>query len=535
MVRGKRVRGWNLIYHAASLHPAYYRRWVARAEGRIIRSFGAKHPPVTRPVVVGCLILGSDEEQARETLHSARASLGPGTPVWTNVAALGVDGAVPVAADAPIAETLARVGPEIDWLLPLGAGDMLSPALGQLLARVAPDPCTNAVVYWDEDRMRDGRREDPWVKPDWDPMLLGDGAGVMGAGLIAMAALRAAARGRGGVFDAAGMTDVVRRVLAAADLAPVHLPLILTHCRAAAGSTIGHAPISGRDVPSPGAVPPAPPVWPDVSIIIPMRDRADLLWSCMTGLRTLTYPGRATITIVDNDSAEPETHALLALLAREDAVGVLPYRGTFNFAAMVNHAAGNTSGEVLCLLNNDIEPRDGGWLEAMVRHAVQREVGAVGARLLYPDGTIQHAGVAVGIGGAAGHVQKGVDPASPLFRHWHDRTRAVSAVTAACMVLERSKFQRAGGMDAAAFPVDFNDVDLCLKLAECGLRNVLAVEATLVHHESQTRGTSRSPASAARFARELATLRTRWHTLTRQDPHHSPRFRREAERCILAF
>ncbi|WP_174297876.1 glycosyltransferase family 2 protein [Sphingomonas bacterium] len=531
VARGRRVRGWNLIHRAASAHPAYYRRWIAKAEGRIIRNFCAEQRSTIRPAPVGCLILGAEPEGVRRTLHSVRASLGSMTPVWMEAAVAGIVGATLIHADTPLGEWLARLGPELDWLLPLRAGDMVSPALGAVLARVAPDPSTNGVVFWDEDRSRDGRRQDPWLKPGWDPMLLGDGGGVMGAGLIAMSRMRAVAQQHWAAADLAGVVDALRWILAGEDIAPLHLPLILTHRRS---EPAGTGAMARADVgESPTIV--APAVWPDVSIIIPVRDRPDLLRSCLAGLRMLVYPGRLEIAVVDNDSVEPETRALLARLIREDAVLVLPHPGPFNFAAMVNYAVANTSGEVLCLLNNDVEPLDGSWLETMVRHAVRQTVGAVGARLLYPDGTIQHAGVAIGIGGAAGHVQKGVDPRDPRFSHWHSRSRTVSAVTAACMVVERCKFRLAGGMDAGAFPVDFNDVDLCLKLEAAGLHNVLAVEATLIHHESQSRGTRRSPEAAARFARELALLQVRWNTRTAQDPHHSPRFRREAERCTLAF
>ncbi|WP_375381754.1 glycosyltransferase family 2 protein [uncultured Sphingomonas sp.] len=534
------MRGWNLIYRAASIHPGYYESWVAKAEGRIIQRFCAERAPASRPPSIGCLILGPGVEQARRTLRSVRASLGPAVPVWTNVAMPVADGAMPVAdgtmqiADgSPLGEGLA--GPEPDWLLPLRAGDTLSPALGAILARVAHDrsrnPALGPVIFWDEDRLHDGRRRDPWVKPGYDPMLFGDGDGVIGAGLIAMPAIRAAAKECATRADLAGVTDAVARILAVGDLAPLHLPLILTHRCFDVGVNrpVGDKPSRGRPLPS------APPVWPHVSIIIPMRDRPALLRSCLAGLRMLTYPGRVTITVVDNDSIEAETHALLAQLKHDGAADVLPCPGAFNFAAMINHAVENTSGDVLCLLNNDVEPRDGRWLETMVRHAVQEEIGAVGARLLYADGTIQHAGIAIGTGGAAGHVQKGISPDEPRFHHWHARSRTVSAVTAACMVLERSKFQAAGGMDAATWAVDFNDVDLCLKLVACGMRNVLTVEATLVHHESQSRGTRRSPEASERFARELEALQSRWATRTWQDPHHSVRFRREAEQCILAF
>lgn len=536
LMRGKRVRGWNVLHRAASLHRNYYRSWIAKAEPSIIQRFCTERTAGNQSVRIGCLILASGSAHALETLKSVRLGLGAATPVWTNIAALADQGAQVIGSDLTLGEALAQIAVGADWILPLPAGDIVARSLGAVLARATFDGSESPAVFWDEDRWSNGRRNRPWIKPDWDALLFArDSGGVVGAGLIALPVTQGAAEAQQASFDLAGIDGLVRQALAADCRTPVHLPLVLTHR--------GDSFRPGDSVREPDrAVPPSrtgssPAVsrWPAVSIIIPVRDRADLLRSCLVGLRSLNYPGHVDIVIVDNDSVEADIHRLFAALECEAGVTVIPYPGAFNFAEMINHAAANTSGDILCLLNNDVEPLDGDWLRTMVEHAVRERVGAVGARLLYPDGTIQHAGVAIGIGGAAGHVQKGVTPDEPRFAQWHGRTRIVSAVTAACLVVERRKFDLAGGMDGAAFAIDFNDVDLCLKLAAQGLDNVLVVEATLVHRESQSRGTARSPEAAARFARELATLRTRWHTDDHRDPHHSPLFRAEAEQCLLAF
>ena len=257
--------------------------------------------------------------------------------------------------------------------------------------------------------------------------------------------------------------------------------------------------------------------------------------SCLSGLARLAYPGPVEIIVVDNGSREPDA---LALLAAEQAAGrirVLRDDGPFNFSRLNNRAAAIATGDYLCLLNNDVEALDGEWLTAMMRHAVQPGVGAVGAQLLYPDGRIQHAGVAVGIGGAAGHGQRGVDPASPDHAAWHAVTRQVSAVTAACLLVARTHHAAVGGLDEAGFAVAFNDVDFCLKLQAAGLANIYCAQSRLIHAESRTRPNDNRPDQQARFNAELALLQQRWSTETLPDPHHSPLFSTSAETCLLSM
>jgi O-antigen biosynthesis protein len=197
-----------------------------------------------------------------------------------------------------------------------------------------------------------------------------------------------------------------------------------------------------------------------------------------------------------------------------------------------NLGARAADGELLCLLNNDVEPLDGEWLKTLVRYALEEEVGAVGAQLVYPSGRIQHAGVAVGLGGAAGHVQKGVDPDEPRFWTWQAVTREVSALTAAVLVLRKSRYEEVGGFDEG-FAVAFNDIDFCLRLKQRGLRNIYVADVRLLHRESESRGKDRTPERARRFAGELARLQERWGTEEYRDPHFSPLFSALVERCVL--
>jgi GT2 family glycosyltransferase len=200
----------------------------------------------------------------------------------------------------------------------------------------------------------------------------------------------------------------------------------------------------------------------------------------------------------------------------------------------MNGAARSARGNFLCLLNNDIEMVGSGWLDAMMRHARRPGTGAVGALLLYPDHTIQHAGVAIGVGGAAGHVHRGVGLNEVGHHNLHRLSRYMSAVTAACLLLSKDAYQAVGGMDEENFAVAFNDVDLCLKLGKAGYRNIFAADAQLIHHESKSRGNDMLPANYARFQRELHALQERWGTIYANDPFHHPLLLRSAEVYALA-
>lgn len=404
-----------------------------------------------------------------------------------------------------------------DWLLPLPADCRLSLRAGQVLRR-ALTTAKAGVVYWDHDYLTAGSRHDPVLKPDWDQLLHASIDLLRGAALVRCDAAVAALTAE---------PDLTLRELPGAvakrGAGVRHLPLLLSH----------HAgPAPRLQSPAIGA---AAQPCPGVSILIPTRDRADLLAMCVSGLEKLDYAGPLEIVVLDNDSREPEALAFLAALQASGRARVVPCPGPFNFAAIINRGADQATHDMLCLLNNDIEPLDGAWLGQMVRHAVMPQCGAVGARLLYPDGTVQHVGVAIGIGDAAGHIAKGVRPTTRGHRIWHSATRRVSAVTGACLVVERSRFCAVGGMDADTFAVDFNDVDLCLRLQAAGFENRVVMEATLVHHESKSRGTVRIGAALVRFERELAALRARWSTAGYRDPWLSPLFRSESQECLLRF
>jgi GT2 family glycosyltransferase len=237
------------------------------------------------------------------------------------------------------------------------------------------------------------------------------------------------------------------------------------------------------------------------------------------------YPA-LDVTVVDNDSDDPETLALFAELAKDARVRVVPYPGAFNFAAINNFAAGRTDGAILAFLNNDIEVTRADWLGEMVSRALQPDVGAVGAKLYYPDGRIQHAGIVTGLGPdrIAGY---------PYWHAPHNSmgsfgdlllAREVSAVTGACLVVRRSVFLEVGGLDQANLAVSYNDVDFCLRLRERGYRNIITPFAEIVHWESASRGADDMPENRERSRREIAHMRHRWADVLQRDPYFNPNF-----------
>jgi GT2 family glycosyltransferase len=546
-LKGKKLRGWNLLCAAAARNHDFYRRWAEVAEPVVISRYchGAparKDEGVASRLVGLVLSVARDAPDAADaSIASLRNALGENVVIWTN--APGGTGAHSLSAEIPLTVVQALEmlldGDEQKWLLVIRAGDLVSPFLGPALDRAFVQAGANSIIYWDEDRFDNGRRGAPWIKPDWDDLLFCHRDMISGASVVDCSALLDVARANPAMpLDpehwAALMVEMASHEMAHP---PYHIPLVLSHRRDGvafvSGETWRH--IMERHIGAP--VPASEDIagWPKISILIPTRDGADILATCLAGLERLQYPGETEWIVIDNGSTDPAALKLFRTWAEKSFVRVVSIAGPFNFALLNNRAAALATGEFLCLLNNDVEPLDGEWLTAMIRHARHENAGAVGALLLYPDRTVQHAGVAIGIGDAAGHVQKGVSLADERHPCWCKVSRRVSAVTAACLVVSREKYLAVGGMDEEAFAVAFNDVDLCLKLDAEGWRNLFVAEAVLIHHESKSRGLDHAPENITRFTGELVRLQERWQTVGYSDPYFSPLFSRSSEQCLLAF
>lgn len=276
-----------------------------------------------------------------------------------------------------------------------------------------------------------------------------------------------------------------------------------------------------------------PPTPPRVGIVIPTRDNVGVLSVCLDSLLgNSSYPD-LRVVVVDNGSQQPETLAYLGSLDNP-RVKVLRDEGAFNFSRLINLGVAAVEGEILCLLNNDMQITQPDWLEEMVGWALQDEVAAVGARLWYGEGTLQHAGIVLGIQGVAGHVHKFLEKGQPGYLNRALLHQSMSAVTGACMVVRRSVFDAIGGFDER-LGVAYNDVDFCLRARRAGWRTVWTPHAEMIHHESISRGFEDTPEKQARLERESALMRERWGPWLDSDPAYSPYLTLEHEDCGLAW
>ncbi len=273
---------------------------------------------------------------------------------------------------------------------------------------------------------------------------------------------------------------------------------------------------------------------PEVSIIIPTKDRVDLLSRAVGSLFQVTDYAGFELIIVDHDSFLEETHRFLDhLTGSKDNVVVVRAGGDFNWSRLNNLAAARARGEVLIFLNNDVEVVNTHWLRALVSPLQDKLIGAVGARLDYPDGRIQHVGVILGLCGVAGHVFRGMSPLENSLAGLPATTREVAAVTGACLAVRKKDFFDHGGFDES-LPVAYNDVDFCLRLRQSGLRIICQADCHLVHHESASRQHHEtSPARKQAATQEAERLFNKWGRLIAEDPFYDKKLSRFSEQPAL--
>lgn len=406
------------------------------------------------------------------------------------------------------------------WAMPITAGDRVAAGTANAYRRAVAEAGKDVrLIYADDDEIDyRGRRGVPHFKPDWNAELFRHFDYLTGSCILRL--------GKDDLAAANG-EDWAQQLVAraAGQRIPVHLREMLHHRRARPAPVIP-APIASltHDL-------------PPVSIIVPTRNRVDLLHTCVEGIATTDYPDIELI-VVDNDSDDPETLKYLDALG-EAIPGVrakvLRHAGAFNYSAINNRAAEVARGRLLCLLNNDIEMTEPHWLATMAVQTLRLDVGAVGPRLLYPDGRVQHAGVVIGMGNAAGHAHRFLAPNEEGYFYRHVLPQFTSAVTAACLLVQRERFFAVGGLNERDFAVAFNDVDLCLRLNQRGWQSLYEPRATLIHHESVSRGLDRDPIGSARFAGELAALQRLWQTDSVTDPFSHPELSRVTERFTIAM
>lgn len=262
---------------------------------------------------------------------------------------------------------------------------------------------------------------------------------------------------------------------------------------------------------------------PLVSIIIPNKDMIYDLDKCISSIYEKSTYDNFEIVIVENNSKEKETFEYYKNLEKiHNNLKVVCWEGDdFNFSSINNLAVKNSNGEYVLLLNNDIEVISPDWIESMLMFAQRKDVGAVGAKLYYPDGTIQHAGVVLGLGGVAAHAFLGFGHDDPGYSHRLSIAQNLSCVTAACVLVRRSVFDEIGGLDEK-FKVAFNDVDMCMKIRAAGYNIIFTPYAELCHYESKSRGYEDTPEKIERFVGEVERFRKKWaDELDNGDPYYN--------------
>ena len=442
-----------------------------------------------------------------------------------------------------------------EWVLILTSGTILSDqALYFMAAELNRYPAAE-IIYSDEDGMdKHGKRCNPNFKPDWNPLLLLS-QNYMGKGVAYQKARLQAAGGFKDTLNqmlewdlALRMTDFCKaehirhipRVLShgvevneqqlnPSDTARFKERILTTHFLRV-GRKVSFIKAAGERLRIQYALPSQPP---QISIIIPTRDNFTFLTKCVHSIiEKTTYPNYEII-VVDNQSRDAKTLQYLSELETRGQARVLCYDAPFNYSAINNFAVGHAKGELLALVNDDIEVISPDWLEEMAGYAIQPETGAVGAMLFYPDDTIQHAGMVLGLHGVSGHIYSAQPKGYAGYQGRGQVPQNFSAITAACILLRRDVYLEIRGLDEQ-FPIACNDVDLCLRLLEKAYWNVWTPYAEFYHHESVTRGYDDSLQNQRRAKKEIACMQHRWGSRLVQDPAYNPNLSLETD-FVLAF
>ena len=524
-----------------------YQAWIrqqARADSAAARQIERELAEwVDAPVVTIVLsVAGVPPTLARRAIGSVRAQR---YPHWELIvvapepAEAGMDAALRALPGNDqrirVAAAAAAKGTHVAFV---AGGDVLHPMALYWVAREFSDHPGTGLVYTDEDQLDDaGHRSDPYFKGEANYELL------LSHDMVSRLAVFARRLPLSG-------GDHDRSLRAFEALAPDqirHVPRVLYHRRSlgspggdgvdpdrafatsrrAVAAHFARVGVLAEIVPVPEAPAlsrvrfPLAGVEPTVEIVIPTKDRADLLQACVRSIRERTSYRNYRICIVDNGSQARETLELLDRWRADPMFRILADDSPFNFSVLNNRAVAGSAAELVCLVNNDIVVSSRDWLAEMVSQAVRPGVGCVGARLWYPDDKLQHGGVVLGVGGAASHAHPGLPKGAPGYFGRAVVLQEVSAVTAACLLVRKAVFEEVGGFDER-LAVAFNDVDLCLRVRKAGYRNIWTPVAELYHHESRSRGYEDSPEKLARLREELRYLESRWGDLLTADPWYSP-------------
>jgi glycosyltransferase, family 2 len=437
-----------------------------------------------------------------------------------------------------------------DYIALMDNDDLLPPHALAYMALAAHQHPQAGLIYSDEDKVtEDNVRQAPYFKCQFNYELFLSQNMISHFGVYRRSVLEEIGGFRVG-YEGAQDWDLALRVIE--KVGPeniVHVPRVLYHWRIFPGSTAlaleekdyalkaqiesitSHLQRIGKPdtqvYPAPG-IPGLlrikhrlPDPLPLVSIVIPTRDRVELLSMCVNSILEKTAYPHYQIVVVDNGSTDEKALAYLDSIAKDERVKVIRADIPFNYSALNNLGVAQTDGEYLVLMNNDIEITQTDWLEEMLAFACQPDIGCVGAQLWYPNNTLQHGGVVLGIGGVASHAHKGIPRGNFGYFGRASAHQMFSAVTAACLMIRKSTYQAVNGFDET-LKVAYNDVDFCLKVRAQGLRNLYNPFASFIHHESASRGSDQEGSNQQRLAAEAAIMKQRWGALIADDPAYSP-------------
>lgn len=447
------------------------------------------------------------------------------------------------------------------WVALLDHDDVLSEKALFCVAQCIMAQPHVRMIYSDEDKIDEkDQRHGPYFKCDWNPDLFYSHNMFSHLGAYQLDLVRAVGGFRTGLEGSQDYDLALRCTEQVSAEQIAHIPHVLYHWRVHAGSTAGgadakpYAMLAGERALNEhfqrkgiqGKVslmdfgyraqyrlPDTPPL---VSLLIPTRDHKAVTEVAVRSiLEKTTYP-HYEIIIIDNGSVDAETLQWFAQIQAQDRrVRVIRYDHPFNYSAINNFGVGHANGDVIGLINNDVEVISPDWLSEMVSHALRPEIGCVGAKLYYSDGTVQHGGVILGIDGMAGHAHKHFSRFSVGYFGRLNLLSNFSAVTGACLLVRKSIYEYVGGLDEDAFKVSYNDIDFCLKVHEMGYRNLWTPYAELYHHESISRGDEDTPEKQARFQSEVQFMKDKWGEKLLQDPCYSPNLTLDREDFSLAW
>ena len=401
--------------------------------------------------------------------------------------------------------------PDGTWVVELNHDMMLHEAALLVSAVSISENPEITIVYSDHEHLdNSGNFCDPHMKPDWNPDLLAS-MNYMGPFIVYRSELWKSYRRKG--IEQHGFLLETTKGLKNEQI--FHIPHILVSVKIHDRESHLHPKVRRvhYEIPSPA---------PLVSILIPTRDQGQMLERCLKSIFDMTDYTNFEIVLVDHETKQSKAQKIISAFNENANFHVINFSGLFNFASMINRAAEIANGQILVLLNNDTEVIEASWLTELVSQVSRPEVGIVGPLLLFEDATIQHAGVHPGVGGLMGHGHKHLPGDSAGYFNRLKTVHEVAAVTGACLASEKALWNEVGGLDEDNLAVAYNDIDICLKVREKGLRVLFTPFSKLKHHESVSRGVDDDPVRNPRLEKEISVMTRRWGNFLESDPAYNP-------------